>query len=216
MILVSVGVLDEYTFLSVIAPHTISATFIKIVEIYDVTIPNVTMGIGDIISATITVSNDGGIPYSFISGSIGGYPLTGFTRVDATTYGANFEITEGGNSYLANQNIPVSNLGITNGTITSITYNLPIVQNNDLLDASIPAVISMAVESGTKKIGDVVVLNITADGLGYSILTTSTINGISITESNVIFNELSGGNYQLTYTVKKGTMMLVLRAWWLY
>ena len=155
-------------------------SFIKIVEISNVTIPNFPMGIGDIISATITVSNDGDLPYTFVSGSIGGYLLTGFSRVDATTYLANFEITEGGNSYLADQNIPVSNLVITDGTIPSLPYNLPIIQNNDPIDAEIPEILGMSVVSGVNRIGDEVILDINADGLGYSILPTSLINGISV------------------------------------
>ena len=73
----------------------------KVPEIKSVTIPNASMKIGDIISATFKVSTDGGFVFSLVSGSIGGYPLYNFQRIDATTYLANFQITQDGNSYLA-------------------------------------------------------------------------------------------------------------------
>ena len=183
---------------------TLRATFLKIVEVLNVTIPNATMKIGDVISATITVINDAEMPYAFVSGSVGGYPLYGFWRINATTYLANFVIAEGGNSYPANQAIPVSNLVITDGTIQSLPYNIPIIQNNDLLDAEIPVIQSMSVETGVKKIGDVVILNIIADGLIYSIHPSSNINGILVSESNVSFSELGGGKYIIRYTVEEG------------
>ena len=183
---------------------TLEASFEKVVEVNDISIPNATMKIGDIISATITVSNDAGFPYSLVSGLIGGYPLTGLQRVDETTYLANFVITEGGNSYLANENIPVSNLVISDGTIQSVPYAGAIIQNNDLLDANLPVIFEMTVASGIMKVGDVVSLNIRTDGLRYSLLPTSSVNGISVSESNMEFRELTGGNYLLTYMVREG------------
>jgi len=62
----------------------------------------------------------------------------------------------------------------------------------------------MTVASGMMKIGDVVSLNVRADGLGYSLLSTSLVNGISVSESNIVFRELTGGNYLLNYTVSEG------------
>ncbi len=183
---------------------TLIASFEKVVEISDISIPNATMKIGDVISATITVSNDAGFSYSLVSGQVGGYPLTGFQRVDETTYLANFLITEGGNSYLANENIPVSNLVISDGTIESAPYTRAIRQNNDLLDANLPVIYEMTVASGGMKVGDVVSLNIRADGLGYSLLPTSSMNGISVSEPNMEFRELTGANYLLTYTIREG------------
>jgi len=201
---ISVGPLTSFTFNSITEPHTIHATFVKVVEVLDVNIPNGTMKIGDVVSASISVSNDASVPYSMISGNIGGYPLIGFQRINATSYLANFVITEGGNSYQASQQIPVNDLVITDGTIQSNVYNGSIVQNNDLLDAEYPQISSVTVESGTKRIGSVVVLNINADGSGYTILPGSGVNGISVAEDNVTFLDQGGGNYTIAYTVEEG------------
>ena len=56
------------------------------------------MKIADVIPVTIEVVDDRGIPYTMVSGSVGGYPLEGFERISATSYRANFTIVEGGNS----------------------------------------------------------------------------------------------------------------------
>ena len=201
---VSVGPVANYTFAHITSDHSIGVTFNKVIKILNVTIHNVSMKIGDLISATITVDPDAGIPYTFISGSVGGYPLGGFLRISATTYLANFSISQGGNSYSASQDIPVSNLVISNGVIQSEPYNLSIVQNSDPLDAELPVISSMQVADGIKKVGDVVVLNIDADGLNYSVHPLTTINGIAVTSPNVTFTESGGGKYILSYTVQEG------------
>ncbi|MCK4749529.1 MAG: HYR domain-containing protein, partial [Bacteroidales bacterium] len=181
---------------------------IKEPEILNVTIPDASMKIGDIISATITVGDDGGQIYSMISGTVGGYPLTNFQRINSTTYLANFTIIEGGNSYLAHEPIPVANLVVTDGVIPSLPYILPIIQANDLLDAEIPVVFSMIAVPGAYKIGDVLNINITANGLNYSIHPNSIINGIYLFFElpNVIFTDLGGGNYRLSYMIEEGNI----------
>ena len=105
---------------------------IKDPEILNVTIPNAPMKIGDVITATIKVSDDGNSVYALLSGTIGGYALVDMVRSNSTTYLANFIIVEGGNSYLASQNIPVTNLVLTDGITQSLPYTTPIIQNKDL------------------------------------------------------------------------------------
>ncbi|RLA16855.1 MAG: hypothetical protein DRQ62_15625, partial [Gammaproteobacteria bacterium] len=200
----SVGEVSSYTFSNVTTGHTIHAFFRKIVQVVSVSIPNATMNIGDIVSATITVIEDVGMPYSFVSGSIGGYSLYGLQRINSTTYLANFNVTQGGNTYYQSDDIPVSNLIITDGSVQSAPYNTPIIQGSDLLDGSVPVVSTMSVEPGIKKIGDLVELNISADGSDYSILPSSTINGIAVTESNIFFDVMGGGSYRLRYFVEQG------------
>ncbi len=95
---------------------------IKDPEILNVSIADDIMGIGDLITATITVANDGESVYTLVSGQIGGYSLQDLQRFNETTYFANFVITEGGNSYLPEQDIPVQNLVFTDG----VTQSLPI------------------------------------------------------------------------------------------
>ncbi len=177
---------------------------IKDPEILSVTIPNATMKIGDIVSATIVVSNDGNSVYTLVSGNIGGYPLEDLSRISNTTYLANFVIVEGGNSYERLQNIPVGNLVVTDGTAQSLPYTTPISQNNDLLDAKRPVVNFADLVAGDYKIGDRVVINIQTDGLLYTLDPASTVNGIGVTQPNMAFVETGGGMYRLTYTVEEG------------
>ncbi|MEN8229528.1 MAG: T9SS type A sorting domain-containing protein, partial [Bacteroidota bacterium] len=200
----SVGAVSEYTFTNVTADHSITVSFIKVIEVLSVSIPNATMRIGDVISATIEVITDAGTTYSLVSGSVGGYPLYGLQRINSTTYLANFNVIAGGAIYLPPEAIPVSNLVLTDGSVVSSPYDLPIIQNNDLLDGQLPVIESLSVEGGIKKIGDEVTINIDADGSGYSIHPDSWINGIAVTESNIYFDDLGGGFYRLRYYVQEG------------
>ncbi len=200
----SEGPVTSYRFSRVVSDHTIDATFHSTVEILNVSIPNESMKIGDVVNATITVNDDEGNPFTLISGSVGGYVLEGFQRISATTYRANFTINQGGNSFTDSQDIPVSNLVLSNGSAQSAPYNQLIIQNDDPLDASLPVISSAEVEGGTKKVGDVVHLTIRADGLNYSIHPLSNINAIAASEPNISFTESGGGNYVLNYTVQEG------------
>jgi len=200
----SMGPLSNYTFDAVSSDHSIDALFKSAIGILNVTIPDASMKIGDVITASITVNDDKGIPYSLNSGTIGSYPLEGFQRISATTYHADFTVNQGGNSYLASQDIPVGNLVLSNGTILSTPYNRMIKQDNDPLDAELPMIHSMQVAGGAKKIGELVILNIDADKQDYSIHPLSTINGISVTESNIAFTDAGDGKYLLNYTVQEG------------
>ncbi|RKZ56928.1 MAG: hypothetical protein DRQ44_16285, partial [Gammaproteobacteria bacterium] len=177
---------------------------IKDPEILDVSIPNATMKIGDVITATIEVSDDGNTEYIMLSGDIGAYPLDGFVRINSTTYLANFLIIEGGNSYEAVEDIPVGNLVLSDGLTPSLPYTTPISQNNDLLDAELPVVSIADLVEGYYKIGDDVVINILTDGTSYTINPASSVNGTSVTEPNMRFVEMGLGYYQLIYTVLEG------------
>lgn len=200
----SAGPLASYTFENVTSDHSIHATFFSTFQVENVSIPNESMKIGDIVPVTISVPDDQGNPYTFVSGWVGGYPLEDFQRISATSYGAEFTIIQDGNSYTAEEDIPVSELVISNGAELSAPYNLPIVQDNDPLDATLPIISSLLVEGGTKKVGDVVNLVIETDGENYSIDPLSTINGIAVSEPNVAFSESGSGTYVLSYTVMEG------------
>ena len=107
--------------------------------ITSISIPNVSMKVGDIVTATTTVGNDGGETYILISGSIGGFPLGGFTRQNATTYTATFAITEYGVDVAAGNDIPVSDLVIRDPALNeSAVYATPISQGSDPIDANSP------------------------------------------------------------------------------
>lgn len=183
---------------------TIQANFQKVIQISDISIPNVTMKIGDVVTATIRVSNDAGSPYFLVSGTIGGYPLTSIQRQNATTYRTSFTIVEGGGSYPALMDIPVINLVLSDGLIENVPYNNPIVQNNDAIDAKRPVISSMTVASTIAKVGDIVTLNINADSTHYTVHPLTSINGVAVSAPNVTFVEVGAGNYRLVYTVLEG------------
>ncbi len=202
---ISMGPLTGYKFQEVTADHTIRALFKqKVIRIHGVTIPNESMKTGDVITATITVDDDDGVPYSLISGSVGGYPLEGFQRITATTYYATFTIREGGNSFTASQDIPVSNLVITDGAVLSAPYHLPIEQDGDPIDARAPVVTRLEVPSVEVGVGGTVKVRVTADGTGYSAGTGTVINGVPLNSSQVTFTEVAGGVYEISYRVETG------------
>ena len=183
---------------------TVQANFQKELEIVDVKIPNVTMKIGDVVTATMNVSDDAGAPYILVTGSIAGYPLVNLQRLNPTTYLASFTITAGGSSYPALEDIPVVNLILSDGIIQNTPYNKPIVQNNDALDAKLPVINTMTVASSIVKVGDIVILNINADSTNYTAHPLTTINGIPVTAPNIAFVEVGNGDYRLIYTVLEG------------
>jgi len=105
--------------------------------ITDVSIPNVSMKIGDVVTATITVQSDSAT-YTLGAGSdIGGYSLGSLTKLDSTTYTAQFTISEGGTDYAATDDIP-TNVTLADGALTSDPWNAPISQDSDPIDANRP------------------------------------------------------------------------------
>ena len=201
---ISMGPVEKYKFENVTSDHTIRVVFSSTLDILNLSIPDVPMKIGDVVTATLTVNPPSVIPYTMISGNVGGYPLEDFQLVSENTYVATFTIGEGGNSYTASQNIPVGDLVISDGEMISSPYNLPIIQENDPIDAALPSINSMRVSEGLAGIGDEVVLFIEADGSGYSLSSSSSFNGIGVTAPNMSFAESGGGSYTLTYTVQEG------------
>ncbi|MCG8551003.1 MAG: Ig-like domain-containing protein, partial [Desulfobacterales bacterium] len=76
-------------------------------EIHQVSLAPSGFQVGDIVTVTLTVADDGGDVYTQINGNVGGYPITNLVRVDATTYTARFTITEGGQDLAGLDSIPV-------------------------------------------------------------------------------------------------------------
>ena len=195
------GPISSYTFNRIESDHSIVASFESVVGVKDLSIPDATMKVGDEVPATITVGDDGGVPYVFVSGTVGGYPLESFTRIDASTYRATFSIVEGGYDYPAPEAIPVSDLVITSGNVVSEPYETPIVQDNDLLDANSPVISSMSVPSVIASVGDTVRLSIFADGSDYSPVSGTMINGIPIGSPQLGLSLIGEGVYELQYVV---------------
>ncbi|CAK0741659.1 hypothetical protein CCP2SC5_1100001 [Azospirillaceae bacterium] len=168
--------------------------------IASVTIPATTMKVGSVVTATITVTNDADnytTGNGRLSGTIGGFALTNFTRISNTQYTAQFTVTEGGNNIPSNNEIPVS-LNITDslGNI-STDFETAISQSGDIIDANTPNITSASfnITSGSIGIGGRVTLTVTADESGYTLDPSSTINGQTISS----FHDNGDGTYDITY-----------------
>ncbi len=201
---ISQGPVSEYKFNDVVDNHVIEASFIRSLAIGGVSIPDQPMKIGDQVPVTLDVEDDGGSGYALVSGSVGGYALTELRRVSSTSYTATFTVVEGGESFSASEKIPVDDLIISNESGQSPPYREEISQSNDPIDASRPRVLSMSVDEGMYKIGDVVILYLEADGTGYSVDERTTMNGISMDSPRVSFTESGDGRYALSYVVEEG------------
>ena len=83
-------------------------------------------------------------------------------------------------------------------------YDLPIVQDNDPIDAVAPAITQLEVQSAAVGVGGLVKLTITADGTGYAVASGTTMNGILWSSARLIFSELGLGQYELSFIVEEG------------
>ena len=110
-------------------------------SISSVSIPNSNHKVGDIVTATITVTSDsddyttgsGGI-----SGTISGYALGSLSKTNDTTYTATFTITDGGTDVAAGSNVVVNfTLNDSSGN-TSSAYATAISQSGDAIYANLP------------------------------------------------------------------------------
>jgi hypothetical protein len=173
--------------------------------VQNVIIPNMTMKVGDQVGTIINVENDHGFIYTLRSGTIGGYPLTNLQKVNNTTYQAVFVVTEGGDDYLESEDIPVRNLQLYNGLVPGIVRNQLIIQNNDLLDASTPAIIRVsALSSGKKNIGSSIDFLVLASETNCVFTESSLINNVPFSSPNIIPTEEAFGNYLINYTIMEG------------
>jgi hypothetical protein len=198
---ISMGPLEKYKFEDVSSDHTIRVIFSSSLEILNLSIPNESMRIGDVVIATLTVGPPSEIPYTMLSGNVGGYPLGDFQSLSENTYIASFTIEEGGNSYSASENIPVGDLIISDGEQFSSPYNLPIIQDNDPIDSHPPVVTRLEVPSTEVGVGGTVIMQVSADGTGYTAGTGSIINGVPLSSNRVFFTELGNNLYELSYVV---------------
>jgi len=110
--------------------------------ISNVTIPDVAMLVGDVVTVTLTVTDDGGDTYTNLSGTVGGFALSNLSRVNNTTYTAQFTVTEGGTDVAAGVDIPVSVTLDDSAGNTSTAYSTAISQANDTIDANTPTLSS--------------------------------------------------------------------------
>ncbi|MFT6916932.1 MAG: subtilisin-like proprotein convertase family protein, partial [Motiliproteus sp.] len=105
--------------------------------ISEVSIPGGTMIVGDVVTAIISVENDQGVVCSNVSGTIGGFSLGNLTRLNSTTYTAEYTVTEGGTDIGVEQAIPVSLTIEDAAGNTSATYSQSIAPSPAITDDSI-------------------------------------------------------------------------------
>ena len=167
-----------------------------------ISIPNTTMNVGDVVTATITVDSDADDYTSGsggISGTIGGFTVGSLTRTNATTYRATFTVSEGGTDVAAGSSIPVSVTLTDSGGKAGNTFTTAISQNADAIDANSPSVTNVTIPNSAVKVGSAVSVSITAGEAGLS-LNSGTVNGVAVTG----FTDNGGGSYTATYTVVEG------------
>lgn len=100
-------------------------------QITAVSIPDVTMYPGDVVTVTINVVNDAGDTYTNVSGQISGLSLSNLVRVDSTTYSAEFTVPLSSSGVGAAQDHPVSVRIDSSSGVPSALYTTPINQAND-------------------------------------------------------------------------------------
>ncbi len=174
-----------------------------------VSIPDVAMKVGSVVNAVITVDDDtvdGGSPYTLTSGTIGGFSLVNLSRTDATTYVAQFTVTDNGANVAAGSAVDVANLVLTDSaTNPSAVYGTDIVQAADAIDANLPVISAVSIPDVAMKVGSVVNAVITVDddtvdgGSPYT-LTSGTIGGFSL----VNLSRTDATTYVAQFTVTNG------------
>jgi outer membrane biosynthesis protein TonB len=113
-------------------------------SISSVAIPNATMKVGDTVTATITVADDGGVTYTLGSSTIDGFSLSNLVRSNSTTYTAQFTVTEGGTDVAAGSDIPVSLVLTDTAGNSNTAYTTAISQNADAINAHAPTDIALS------------------------------------------------------------------------
>lgn len=106
--------------------------------IIDVSLPDQAMVVGDTVTLTLSVSDDGGVPYAQLNGQVAGFEVGGLTRVDATTYTASFTVAEGGGDVAADADIPVSLRLQDAAGNDSALYRTAVANAADGIDANTP------------------------------------------------------------------------------
>lgn len=159
-----------------------------------VSIPNASMKVGDTVTATITVADDGGVTYTLGGSSIGGFALSNLARTNSTTYTAQFTVTEGGADVAAGSSIPVSVVLSDTAGNSNSAFTTAISQAGDAINAHTPTDIALS-NNSVATIGGVnavVGALSSTDATSGDTFTYSLVAGAGDT-NNGLFN-INGGN----------------------
>ena len=170
--------------------------------IANVTILDTAMSVGDTVTATITVNSDTDT-YTIINGTIGGFALSNLTKVDDTTYEAEFTVTQGGADVVAGNDIPVDITITDTAGNTGTAYTTAISQGSDSIDANAPVITAVTIDNSPMNVGDTVTATITVDS---DTDTYTTINGTigGFTLSNL--SKTNATTYTAQFTITDGGM----------
>src|SRR3972149_4467985 len=145
------------------------------------------MIVGQVVTATINVTNDGGDFPSLISGTLGGFNLENLTRTNATTYKAQFTVANGGNDYKAGHKIPVDTVVLIDaaGNLSN-SFSDSINQPNDPIDANLPNITNVSIPNGTMKVDSIITatVKVTNDGGNTYSLLSGSIGGYNLYNIN--------------------------------
>ncbi len=173
--------------------------------ISSVSIANSAHKVGDVVTATITVSADtddyttgsGGI-----SGSIDGYTLGSLTKTNDTTYTATFTITDGGTDVAAGSDVAV-NFTLTDSTgNASGAFTTAISQASDAIYANIPTVNLTADTNTIAEDGGVSVLTATLSGSLNNLWPVDVSVGLAYSGTATVTTDYTKSN---TITVSSGS-----------
>ncbi len=106
-----------------------------------ISIPDKPMKIGDTVTANIFIAPDTDM-LTMKTGTINGFPLLSFAKKNDTLYTCYFVIAGGGNDVTALQDITL-NISLADSLGNTNTYQTPIQQPADLIDANRPLIISV-------------------------------------------------------------------------
>lgn len=106
-----------------------------------ISIPDKPMKIGDTVMAAIFIKQDNDV-LTMKTGTIDGFPLLAFTKKNDTLYTCFFVITAGGNNVTALQDVPL-HISLADSLGNTSTYQIPIQQPADLIDANRPVITSI-------------------------------------------------------------------------
>lgn len=109
-----------------------------------VSIPNSPLKVGDTQTVTINVSDDGGTPYSLVSGTVGGYSLSNLVRTSSTSYTVQFTVTSPGTDIAAGSDVPVSLVLSDAAGNHNTAFTTPISQSNDSISGNAPTLLNLS------------------------------------------------------------------------
>jgi VCBS repeat-containing protein len=179
-----------------------------------VSMPNSPLRGGDVQTVTFTVANDGGSPLTLVSGTVGGYSLSGLTRINSTTYSAQFTVTSGGTDVAAGSDVPVSIVLADAAGNQNTAFTTPISQANDSINGNAPTLLNLSNASVQTSSGANALVGAlsTTDASAGDTFTYALVSGAGDT-NNTAFTLVNGNNLTVNdpATLGSGTYSVRIR-----